>query len=69
MFCLRFSFEIVTNINFSAKMENSGGKISFGFSKTAKKSNLVKTIAEIAQLKPKVELIDSIEGSSVTFLG
>lgn len=50
-------------------MENSGGKISFGFSKIVKKSTLIKTATEIAQSKPKVELIDSIEGSSVTFQG
>lgn len=50
-------------------MENSGGKISFGFSKIAKKPAIIKTKTEITQSKPKVELIDSIEGSSVTFQG
>lgn len=48
-------------------MENSGGKISFGFSKIVKKPNLIKNNPEIIQTK--VELIDSIEGSSVTFQG
>jgi G patch domain/KOW motif-containing protein len=50
-------------------MESSGGKISFGFSKITKKPALVKTSIGVVHSKPKVELIDSIEGSSVSFQG
>lgn len=50
-------------------MENSSGKISFGFSKITKKPSLVKTNLESKEIKRNVELIDSIEGSQVTFQG
>lgn len=50
-------------------MEKSGGKISFGFSKLPKKSNLVKINSEYIEAKPQTQLIDSIEGSQVTFKG
>lgn len=50
-------------------MENSSGKISFGFSKLTKKPGLVKTNLVKEEIKTKIELIDSIEGSQVTFQG
>lgn len=46
-------------------MANPSGKISFGFSKITKKPSLVKTNLE----SRNVELIDSIEGTQVTFQG
>lgn len=50
-------------------MENSSGKISFGFSKVNKKPSLIKNNLVKVEPTKKIELIDSIEGSQVTFQG
>jgi hypothetical protein len=50
-------------------MENSTGKISFGFSKVTKKSNIIKSSTASAESSKKIQLIESIEGSEVKVYG
>lgn len=44
-------------------------KVKFGFSKTIKKPNLVNHNAEAATKTSKIEIIESIEGSSIKIFG
>lgn len=53
-----------TNVNPAAVT-----KLSFGFSKTIKKTKLECRIGETTSKVSKIELIDSIEGSSINIVG
>lgn len=50
-------------------MENVTQKVSFGFKKTSDKPNLLKNNSESIKEVKKIELIDSIEGTTLKVIG